>query len=141
LAGTGIRRNPEESGGIQSKYRNSYPTGIPAKKIMWQRQKTGIPATPSKTTLLWKIPLENTGKKRNPQESCFFLFLSPQNRFLSNRNRQPSLRNIPANVVHALTALKFSKANRKHDIAVQKNNLHEEVEQQQDHVFGARIDR
>jgi hypothetical protein len=31
LAGTGIRRNPEESGGIRSKYRNSCPTGIPAK--------------------------------------------------------------------------------------------------------------
>jgi hypothetical protein len=37
------------------------------------------------------------------------------------------LRNIPANVVHALTALKYSKANRKCNIAVQKNNLHEEV--------------
>ncbi len=51
------------------------------------------------------------------------------------------LRNIPANVVHALTALKYSKANRKRDIAIQKNNLHEEVEQQQDRVLGARIDR
>jgi hypothetical protein len=50
------------------------------------------------------------------------------------------LQRIPANVVHALTALKYSKANRKHNIAVQKNNLHEEVEQQQDHVLGARID-
>jgi hypothetical protein len=39
------------------------------------------------------------------------------------------LQNIPANVVHALTPLKYSKANRKRDIAVQKNNLHEEVEQ------------
>ncbi len=52
-----------------------------------------------------------------------------------------SWRNIPPNVVHALTALKYSKANRKHNIAVQKNNLHEEVEQQQDRVLGARIDR
>jgi hypothetical protein len=51
------------------------------------------------------------------------------------------LRNIPANIVHALTALKYSKANRKCDIVVQKNNLHEEVEQQQDCVLGARIDR
>jgi hypothetical protein len=51
------------------------------------------------------------------------------------------LQNIPANVVHALTALKYSRANRKHDNAVQKNNLHEEVEQQQDHVLDARIDR
>ncbi len=51
------------------------------------------------------------------------------------------LQRIPANVAHALTALKYSKANRKHDIAVQKNNLHEKVEQQQDRVLGARIDR
>jgi hypothetical protein len=51
------------------------------------------------------------------------------------------LRHIPANVVHALTALMYSKVNRKRDIAVQKNNLHEEVEQQQDHVLGARIGR
>jgi hypothetical protein len=35
----------------------------------------------------------------------------------------------------------YSKANRKCDIAVQKNNLSEEVEQQQDHVLAARIDR
>jgi hypothetical protein len=34
----------------------------------------------------------------------------------------------------------YSKANRKHDIAVQKNNLNEEVEQQQDCVLQARID-
>ncbi len=51
------------------------------------------------------------------------------------------LRNIRPNVIHALTTLKYSKANKKRDIAVQKNNLHEEVEQQQDHVLGARIDR
>ncbi len=51
------------------------------------------------------------------------------------------LERIPANIVHALTTLKYSKVNRKHNIAVQKNNLHEEVEQQQDRVLGARIDR
>ncbi len=45
------------------------------------------------------------------------------------------------NVVHALTALMYSNANRKHDIAVRKNNLSEEVEQQQDCVLAARIDR
>ena len=49
--------------------------------------------------------------------------------------------NIPANVAHAVTALMYSKANRKHDIEVQKNNLNEEVEQQQDRVLAARIDR
>jgi hypothetical protein len=51
------------------------------------------------------------------------------------------LRNIPPNVVHALTALAYSKSNRKRDIAVQKNNLSEEVEQQQDCVLASRIDR
>ncbi len=50
------------------------------------------------------------------------------------------LRLIPQNVVHALTALKYSKANRKCDITVQRNNLREEVEQQQDCVLGARIE-
>jgi hypothetical protein len=50
------------------------------------------------------------------------------------------LQNIPPNVAHALTALMYSKANRKH-IAVQKNNLNEEVEQQQDCVLAAIIDR
>jgi hypothetical protein len=40
-----------------------------------------------------------------------------------------------------LTTLMYSKANRKRDIAVQKNNLNEEVEQQQDCVLAARIDR
>jgi hypothetical protein len=39
------------------------------------------------------------------------------------------LQNISPNVVHALTALKYFKANRKRDIAVQRNNLHDEVEQ------------
>jgi hypothetical protein len=51
------------------------------------------------------------------------------------------LQPIPPNVVHALTALKYTKANRKYHIAVEKNSLHEEVEQQQDRVLGARIDR
>ena len=51
------------------------------------------------------------------------------------------LRNIPPNVAHALTTLKYSKANRKRDIAVQRNNLHDEVEQQQDRVLSARIER
>jgi hypothetical protein len=52
-----------------------------------------------------------------------------------------SLQNIPPNVVHALTALKYSKANRKRDIAVHRNNLHDKVEQQQGRVLGARIER
>jgi hypothetical protein len=51
------------------------------------------------------------------------------------------LRNIPPNVVHALTTLKYSKANRKRDIAIQRNNLHDEVEEQLDRVLGARIEK
>jgi hypothetical protein len=51
------------------------------------------------------------------------------------------LQNVPPNVVHALTALMYSKANRKRDIANQKNDLSEEVEQQQDRVLAARSDR
>jgi hypothetical protein len=51
------------------------------------------------------------------------------------------LQHIPANISHAFTALMYSKAKRKGDIAVQKNYLQEEVEQQKDHVLGARIDR
>jgi hypothetical protein len=48
------------------------------KKILWKRQKTGIPETPSKTTFLWKIPPENTGKKRNPQGFFFYCFWAPK---------------------------------------------------------------
>jgi hypothetical protein len=36
--------------------------------------------------------------------------------------------------------LKYSKANRKCDITVQRNNLREEVEQQQDCVLGEKIE-
>jgi hypothetical protein len=87
---------------------------------------------------------------------CLFPSNCGGSRFFKHRNASKSLshltkgkdivtctglRNIPANVVHALTTLKYSKANRKRDIALQKNNLHEEVEQRQDHVLGARIDR
>jgi hypothetical protein len=87
-------------------------------------------------------------------------FLIPSNhggsRFFKHRNASKALshftkgedivtcsglQNIPLNVVHALTALMYSKANRKRDIAVQKNNLNEEVDQQQDHVLAERIDR
>jgi hypothetical protein len=51
------------------------------------------------------------------------------------------LRSIPPNVGHALVAFMYSKANRKCDIAVQKNNFNEEIEQQQGCVLAARIDR
>ncbi len=87
---------------------------------------------------------------------CLILGNRGGSRFLKHRNASKvlshltkgkdivtctGLRNIPAKVVHALTALINSKANRKRDIAVQKNNLHEVVKQQQDCVLAARIDR
>jgi hypothetical protein len=52
LAGTGIWRNPEESGGIRSKYRNSCPTGNPAKNSCDSGKKTGILATTYKNAFL-----------------------------------------------------------------------------------------
>ncbi len=87
---------------------------------------------------------------------CFIPSNCGGSRFFKHRNASKALlhltkvkdivtctgwQNICPNVVHALTGLKYSKANRKHDIGVQKNNLHEEIEQQQDCVLGARIDR
>jgi hypothetical protein len=51
LAGTGIRRNPEESGGILCKYWNSCPTGIPAKIPVKAAKKRNF-QDPSKTTFL-----------------------------------------------------------------------------------------
>jgi hypothetical protein len=87
---------------------------------------------------------------------CLILGKRGGSRFFKHRNASKALSHltkgkdivtysglwhIPPNVVHALTALMYSKANRKRDIAVQKNNLHEEVEQQQDHFLAARIDR
>ncbi len=91
---------------------------------------------------------------------CCCYFLAPGNcggsRFFMHHNASKALShlskgkdivtcsglwNIPPNVVHALTALMYSKANRKCDIVVWKNNITEEVEQQQDCVLVARIDR
>jgi hypothetical protein len=39
LVGTGILRKPPESGGFWGKYRNSCPTGIPAKKSCDSKKK------------------------------------------------------------------------------------------------------
>jgi hypothetical protein len=89
LAGTGIQRNPEESGGIRCKCRNFCPTGNPAKKSCESGEKQEFLRPPPKPLSCEKI-LRKTQKKRNPQKSFFLLFLSPNNEFLSNRNRQPS---------------------------------------------------
>jgi hypothetical protein len=68
LAGTGIRQNPEESGEIRSKYRNSCPTGIPAKNPV-----TAAKNRNSCDHLQNHIPVKNSSgkhrEKRNPQES------------------------------------------------------------------------
>jgi hypothetical protein len=63
---SGILRNPEESG---------VNTGIPVpqeflRKIPLKSGKNRNSCDPSKNTFLRKIPQENTGKKKNPQESC-----------------------------------------------------------------------
>jgi hypothetical protein len=87
---------------------------------------------------------------------CLILGYRGSSRFFKHRNASKALshltkgkdivicsglRKIPPNVVHALTTLMYSKANRKRDIAIQKNNLSEEVEQQQDPVLATRINR
>jgi len=47
----GGNRNPEESGGILCKYRNSCPTGIPAKNPVKAAENRNF-QDPSKTTFL-----------------------------------------------------------------------------------------
>jgi hypothetical protein len=68
MAVTGILRNPQESGGKRSKYRNSCPTGIPAKNFCKYGKKEFL------RPLQNHVPTKNSpGKNRkikNPQESC-----------------------------------------------------------------------
>jgi hypothetical protein len=84
LAGTGIRRNPEESGGIRrnpeesrgirSKYRNSCPAGIPAKKSWDSGKKQEFLRPPPKPRSCEKILRKTQEKKeilRNPVFFCF----------------------------------------------------------------------
>jgi hypothetical protein len=47
----GGNRNPEESGGILCKYRNSGPTGIPVKNLVRAAENRNF-QDPSKTTFL-----------------------------------------------------------------------------------------
>jgi hypothetical protein len=86
--GTGTQRNPEESGGIQSKYRNSCLTGIPAKKSCDSGKKQEFLRPPLQPRSCEKFYVKHRKKKKS-SGILFFLFLSPQNRFLSNRNSQP----------------------------------------------------
>jgi hypothetical protein len=81
--------------------------------------------------------IDDDGKTIPSWHSCYCLILDNRGgpRFFKHRNASKALshltkgkdivtctglRNIPAHVVHALTTLIYSKANRKHDIAVQK---------------------
>ncbi len=73
-----IWRNPEEFGGIQWKYRNSSPAGIPAKnscKSGWKQEflrplQNHVPVN--------KFCRKKKNGEKNPQESCVFLFFSPK---------------------------------------------------------------
>jgi hypothetical protein len=70
----GIRKNPEKSGGIRWKYRNSCPAGTPAKKNPVKWLKTGFFKTPPKPRSCEQIPSGKNGKKgilRNPVLFCF----------------------------------------------------------------------
>jgi hypothetical protein len=74
LAGTGIWRNPEESGEIRSKYRNSCPTGIPAKNSCDSGKKQEFLRPPPKPRSCEKILRKTQEKKeilRNPVFFCF----------------------------------------------------------------------
>jgi hypothetical protein len=74
LAGTGIRRNQEESGGIQSKYRNSCPTEIPAKNSCDSGKKQEFLQPPTKPRSCEKFLRKTQEKKeilRNPVLSVF----------------------------------------------------------------------
>jgi hypothetical protein len=87
----GGNRNPEESGasgGIRCKCRNSCPTGIPAKKSCESGEKQEFLRPPPKPRSCEKF-LRKTQEKKEISGILFLLFLSPQNKFLSNRNRQP----------------------------------------------------
>jgi hypothetical protein len=74
LAGTGVPRNPEKSGGIRCKCRNSCPAGIPAKKSCESGKKQEFLRPPPKPRSCEKIFRKTQEKKeilRNPFFYCF----------------------------------------------------------------------
>jgi hypothetical protein len=76
LAGTEIWRNPEESGGIRSKYRNSCPTGIPAENSCDSGKKQEFLQPPPKPCSCEKFLRKTQEKKeilRNPGRNGFFV--------------------------------------------------------------------
>jgi hypothetical protein len=77
----GGNRNPPESSGILSKYRNSCPQEF-LRKIPVKSEKNGIPVTPPKTHSCEKFLRKTQEKKeilRNPVRNGF---LDPKNKFL-----------------------------------------------------------
>jgi hypothetical protein len=74
LAGTGIRRNLEESGGIHCKCRKSCPAGIPAKNSCESGEKQEFLRPTSKPCSCEKFLRKTQEKKeilRNPFFYCF----------------------------------------------------------------------
>ena len=63
LAGTGILRNPPEYGGFRGKYRNSCPTGIPAKNSC-KNEKNRNSCDPLQN----HVPVKNSSKKRRKKK-------------------------------------------------------------------------
>jgi hypothetical protein len=82
LAGTGILRKPPEYGGFRGKYRNSCPTGIPAKNTCKNEKKQEFLRPPPKPRSCEKFLQKTQEKKeilRNPVRNGF---LGPKNKFL-----------------------------------------------------------
>jgi hypothetical protein len=78
LVGTVILRNPPESGGFLGKYRNSCPTGIPAKTPV-KTKKNRNSCDPIQNHVPAKKSSGKRRKKRNPVRNGF---LGPKNKFL-----------------------------------------------------------
>jgi hypothetical protein len=69
LAGTGIWRNPPDSVGIRSKFRNSCPAGIPAKNSCKSEKKQEF-----LRPLQNHVPVKNSsGKSRKKKKSSGIL--------------------------------------------------------------------
>jgi hypothetical protein len=74
----GIRRNPEESGGIRSKYRNSCPAGIPAKKSFESGKKQEFLRPPPKPRSCEKFLWKTQEKKKSSGIPFFTVFEPPK---------------------------------------------------------------
>jgi hypothetical protein len=82
LAGTGILRNPPESGGFRVKYRNSCPKGIPAKNSCKNEKKQEFLQPPPKPRSCEKFLRKTQEKKEILRNPVRIGFLDPKNKFL-----------------------------------------------------------